>query len=53
MIRDSKELIREILSIDLYKAVEANPRRPFDNQLTMKLLLDEVIRIISRFDETN
>lgn len=43
-----QELIGKIREIDIYKVIEQNPRRPFDNEMTCRLLLDEVIKIINR-----
>lgn len=53
MIQNTDQLIKELQAIDLYKVAEANPKRPFDNELTMKLLLDKVIEVIRNMEEAN
>ena len=53
MIQNTDQLIKELQAIDLYKIAEANPRRPFDNEMTMKLLLEKFIEVLRNMDQAN
>ena len=51
---DREQLIKRIQIMDIHGVIEQNPRRPFDNETTCRLLIEEVDRIINEdFNDKN